>query len=168
MKKFIIIAIIFAGLVSSLSAVDGYNNIDNQNNGSKTYISTNGNIAVIEALTFKSKITFGTGDEGDINPNNHRTFERISIVEHYDIHDYGDLYMAINGQFFGWSKYTPLSFNVKEYGDLLQDKILEPEKGKILFCILKGKYPIFYKGIVKKVMEFKQIKLKFKVIFYLY
>ena len=138
---------------------DGYKTINNQETGSKTYLSNNGNIAVIEAPTGKSRITFGVGKEGGINNNDHRTFKRMSITSHCNLYDYGDLYMALNGQFFGWSKYSPLSFNVKADGNLLQDKVLEEGSGKRLLSILNGKYPVFYKGKIKTKKD-KQINKK--------
>jgi len=148
---------LFTGLFVSVALTSGvfgvpsgYKLINKQSSGLTTYISNNNNIAVVEAVTGKSIIDFGVGEEGDINRYGHRTFKRQSIKNHYDLHDNGKLYMALNGQFFGWSTYTPLSFNVKNNGDLLQDKILEPEKGKRLFGVIRNKLPFIYKGSVNK------------------
>ena len=163
MRKLIVVALGFVvTLVTSLSAENiytvpyGYNLLDSRY-GFKTYIKRNGNVLVVIAKTLQSKIRFSVGDEGG-DYKGHRTFRVMYLKNHYNYNDYGHLYMALNGQFFAWRKYSPLSFGVKKDYDILQNKILESEKGKKALLIVKGKYPIFYIGSGSKYSKQKQIQ----------
>ena len=162
MKKLLLVVSLVIGFISGAWAENTYNlpsgyKLLNSNPGLKAYIKNDGNILVVLAKTLGSKIRFSVGDEGSTY-NGHRTYKRISIRDHYDNNDYGHLYMAINGQFFGWRSYTPLSFGVKKDYDILQNKILESEKNKKALAIIKGKYPIFFNGSGDELKKQKQIQ----------